>query len=319
MPLSFPETHAVAQLSQHLYDYLPGSSYGNRAYTFADAAAEVGVTSFWAGGSKLPAITTLLELTLDRSPRSFCPLVEAIVRGGLKYRALKGNPLTQEDVAELNRLVQAAGHKIPSLWDPMFAATLPRRTQVEPEPQEPQRPDPVPPVDSQAAIRSAELERLLAWFMALNALEDRQRAGRELEKLLHELFSLFGLDPRGAFMIVGEQLDGSIVLDSDSFLVEAKWEQGHVELAPLLTFREKVAGKSAMTYGIFLSVNGYTAGAREGITHGRQPNFFMLDGRHLYAVLNDEVDLVLLLRALRRELADRGRPYVPLPELRPVT
>jgi hypothetical protein len=62
-------------------------------------------------------------------------------------------------------------------------------------------------------------------------------------------------------------------------------------------------------------MNGYTDGARDGITRGKQPNFLMLDGRHLYAVLNREIDLLRLLRDLRRELADKGRPYVPLPEL----
>ncbi|MEX1171257.1 MAG: hypothetical protein WEG56_01475, partial [Chloroflexota bacterium] len=166
-----------------------------------------------------------------------------------------------------------------------------------------------------SGLRAKGLDELLGRFIALNALSDRQQAGRELEKLLHDLFAQFELDPRGAFVVTGEQLDGSIVFDSNSYLLEAKWEQGQVELAPLLTFREKVAGKSSMTYGIFLSVNGYTTGARDGLTRGRQPNFFMLDGRHLYATLNREVDLVWLLRALRRELADKGRPYVPLPDL----
>jgi hypothetical protein len=65
MSLTFVETQAVAELARHLYNYLPGSSYG-RAYTFADAAQEARVPQFWQGGSKEPAIATLLELTLDR-------------------------------------------------------------------------------------------------------------------------------------------------------------------------------------------------------------------------------------------------------------
>ena len=311
MSLTFPETQAVAELARHLYDYLPGSSYGNRAYTFADAAQEARVPQFWQGGSKEPAIATLLELTLDRQRGSFCPLIEAIVRAGLKYRARKGNPMTRQDLAELNRLVLAFAFKISSLWDPAFAATLPDATPAPPVAEA----QPPPGEPSITGTLAKSLEELLSRFLILHGMADRQRAGRELERLLHDLFDAFELKPRGAFVVVGEQIDGSIVFDGNSYLVEAKWEEGQVGLAPLMTFREKVSGKSSMTYGIFLSMNGYTDGARDGITRGKQPNFLMLDGRHLYAVLNSEIDLLKLLRDLRRELADRGRPYVPLPDV----
>jgi Restriction endonuclease len=311
MSLTFPETQAVAELARHLYHYLPGSSYDNRAYTFADAAQEARVPQFWQGGSKEPAIATLLELTLDRQRGSFCPLIEAIVRAGLKYRSRKGNPLTRQDLAELNRLVLAFAFKIPSLWDPAFAATLRDATPAPPVAEAPSHPG----KPSITATLAKSLGELLSRFLVLHGMADRQRAGRELERLLHDLFDAFELKPRGAFVVVGEQIDGSIVFDGNSYLVEAKWEEGQVGLAPLMTFREKVSGKSSMTYGIFLSMNGYTDGARDGITRGKQPNFLMLDGRHLYAVLNREVDLVKLLRDLRRELADKGRPYVPLPDV----
>lgn len=311
MSLTFVETQAVAELARHLYDYLPGSSYGNRAYTFADAAQEARVPQFWQGGSKEPAIATLLELTLDRERGSFCPLIEAIVRGGLKYRARKGNPMTRQDLAELNRLIVAFSFKIASLWDPAFAAGLPDAAPTSPVVEA----SPRPGEPSATAILAKSVEELLERFLILNGMADRQRAGRELERLLHDLFAAFELDPRGAFVVVGEQIDGSILFDGSSYLVEAKWEDGQVGLAPLMTFREKVSGKSSMTYGIFLSMNGYTDGARDGITRGKQPNFLMLDGRHLYAVLNREINLLKLLRDLRRELADKGRPYVPLPEL----
>jgi hypothetical protein len=311
MPLTFAETQGVAALARHLYDYLPGSSYGDRAYSFANAAHDARVPQFWQGGSKEPAIASLLELTLERQRSSFCPLIETIVRAGLKYRARKGIPMTRGDLVELNRLVATIGFKIPSLWDSNFAATLPDVKQSPPV----VSPSSDVAANTDHAIFARGLGELMARFLTLNAMADRQRAGRELEALLHDLFAAFGLEPRGAFVVVGEQIDGSIVLDGNSYLVEAKWEEGQVGLAPLMTFREKVSGKSSMTYGVFLSMNGYSDGARDGITRGKQPNFLMLDGRHLYAVLNDEIDLLKLFRSLRRELADKGRPYVPLPEL----
>jgi hypothetical protein len=43
------------------------------------------------------------------------------------------------------------------------------------------------------------------------------------EGFLNELFAGFGLAPRGAFRLVGEQIDGSFRLHGQTYLVEAKW------------------------------------------------------------------------------------------------
>jgi len=313
MPLSLAQTHAVSALARHLYPYLPGSSAWRGTYTFASAAAENRVGQFWTGGSKLPALTSLLELTLANRGSAFCPLVETIVREGLKYRAKSDTPMSKADLVELNGLVAAVGFKIPSLLDAGFAASLP-----EP-PSAPIR-EPLGVAESSAATnatarRAHVVEGLLARFLELHDWADRQSAGRELEHLLKALFDEFELRPRGSFVVPGEQIDGSIVLDGASYLVEAKWEAAPVRLEPLLVFREKVAAKSSVTRGIFVSINGYDSGARAGITAGKQPNFLMLDGMHLYAVLSGTRDLPALLRAQLRELADKGRPFVPLPEL----
>lgn len=42
MTLSLAQTQAIAELAQHLYDYLPGSTAWKGTYAFADAAAECG-------------------------------------------------------------------------------------------------------------------------------------------------------------------------------------------------------------------------------------------------------------------------------------
>lgn len=62
--------------------------------------------ALWPGGSKLPALTNLLEQTLTTSPRAFCPLVERIVANGIKYRSKKERPLTRSEVEALNELVK---------------------------------------------------------------------------------------------------------------------------------------------------------------------------------------------------------------------
>ena len=96
------------------------------------------------GGSKLPAITTLLESTLETRRDLFCNLISEIVRKGLIYRNNKGN---------------------------------------------------------------TDLDKLKDALVKLNDLKPTPR-GFAFEKFLQELFSLFGLAPRGSFRLVGGQIVG---------------------------------------------------------------------------------------------------------------
>ena len=132
-----------------------------------------------------------------------------------------------------------------------------------------------------------------------------------MEDLLTRLFMLFDLEPSGPFHVVGAQIDGSFDLDREVYLLEAKWTVTKVNEAALLVLRGKVEGKSQFTRGLFLSINGYTPDAVEAITRGKSPNFMMVDGSHLYRVLEGHMRLDALLRRLVRHLAETGAPYLP--------
>jgi len=317
MTISLAETQALTELSEHLYDYLPGSSAWKGTYTFADAANEAGVAGLWRGGSKLPAITELLEQTLVQRREAFCRLVEVIVRRGISYRTRKGNPLSRQDAERLNALVLRVGFKIPALWDPAFLSSLPDAPAVGQEPVRSVVPEEqTPQVDAVRRERRRALDGLRGRLLELRTLSDRQEAGRALEALLNELFSLGELQPSPAFRVVGEQIDGSFVLDSEVYLLEAKWTREAVPEAELLVFRGKIEGKSRITRGLFLSANGFSAEAVSSITKGKQPTFVMMDGADLYRVLEGHLEIGELLRKKVRRLAERGEPYVPVAELR---
>ncbi|MFH1893813.1 MAG: hypothetical protein ABIK83_14165 [Candidatus Zixiibacteriota bacterium] len=307
---SLKDTTNLARLAEHLYDYLPGSSAWGGVFTFQHAAGEAGVPEFWMGGSKLPALTGLLDQTYRSRRRRFCPLILVIVREGIKYRAKKSNPMTQADLDTLNGIIKALGFKIADLWDPGFRESL-----VETEkPETDAAPEPTSQPDEAAARRTERLAELRGRFLELQGISDRQAAGRMLEPVLTELFEEYGLEPRGGFRITGEQIDGSFLLHKEVYLVEAKWT-GRVPEAELLVFRGKVQGKATFTRGLFLSVNGYSGEALESITRGKQPNFVMMDGAHLFRVLSGDIGLDDLLDRLVRILAEEGRPYLPVSEL----
>lgn len=127
MSLSLGESQAINEIARILYDFLPGKPhpYADSAISFLGVAHHVGAADFWVGGSKLPAITTLLERTLSARRSKFCPLVVEIVRKGITYRSKKGKPITREEIQHLNKLITRVHFKIPELWDPIFLDSLP--------------------------------------------------------------------------------------------------------------------------------------------------------------------------------------------------
>lgn len=310
--LSPAQVSLVSQLAHHLYNYLPGSSAWG-TYTFESATLAVGVGEFWPGGSKHPAITSLLERTLDERQHLFVRLIETVVTAGLKNRQAKGPPLTRDDVQFVIKKLRELGSPYSGLSNDAFLDSLPTnaRNHTDVPPTQAENPTPTHP----AAERESQLSRLKADFLDLQSMADRQAAGRRFEHLLSSLFSLWDLEPAAAFRVVGEQIDGAFALDGSYYLLEAKWLTPPVDEAELLVFRGKIEGKSTFTRGLFVSVNGYTAHAVAAITKGKQPNFVMMDGAHLFRVLDGTIEFDQLLRMLVRRLAERGEPYVTVSTL----
>jgi hypothetical protein len=81
-------------------------------------------------------------------------------------------------------------------------------------------------------------------------------------------------------------------LDGDIYLLEAKWEKGALPEADLLVFRGKIEGKSTFTRGLFIALNDVTTQARDAITRGKAPSFFIMNGHDLIMVLCGAMILV---------------------------
>jgi hypothetical protein len=304
MSSSLLESKAATDLARLFYDFLPGS--GGRSWrghvTFETVATQVGVGEFWSGGSKEPALARLLEQTLKHRRNRFEPLVLAIVSEGIKYRRSKKSEVREAEIRAVNRVIKDIGYKFADLWDPSFLASLEMDSVTPPE-------QPVTTVDYEPTplgVIQSELPVLRAEFYRLASISDRQAAGLALEKLLNRLFHIFDLNPREAFKLTGEQIDGTFVLDHETYLLEAKWEARPVNEAALLTFRGKIEGKSGFTRGLFLSINGFTTEALASITRGKQPTFVLADGADLSPVFEQAIRFDDLLRHKVRNLAETG-------------
>jgi hypothetical protein len=307
--LTVREFQATAAIASLLSDFLPGS--GNRQWkghvSFQTITEKLGLADFWIGGSKIPAITNLLQRTLEQRRDRFEALILEVVRSGVVYRQKKTDPISPDELKRLNALLLEVQFKFPELWDSELEVDVHDRSA--------QKFERVVKDESLATTGETEkttiLRKLRDDFFIFWQETDRQKAGFKLEVILNELLRANGIKARKPFTVVGEQIDGSFELDAEIYLVEAKWEKNPLPEAPLMVFREKVLGKSTFTRGVFVAVNGISDTAKDAITRGKQPNFFVIDGHDLMMILSDEIDLKTFLRQRFRLLAEEGAVSVP--------
>lgn len=150
-----------------------------------------------------------------------------------------------------------------------------------------------------------KLAEYKARYEALLAMAEPQARGLALEPLLRDLFALFDLDPRGSFVLSGEQIDGSFSLGETNFLLEAKWTKEPIERKELDAFKAKVERKIENTLGLFVAINGFQEHAVED--HSTGALMLLMTGADLYMVLDGRIDLKVLLRRKYRHASDTGK------------
>lgn len=303
MDLSLSESQAINEIASFLYNFLPGKPhpYADQRISFQGIGNEMSLSMFWQDGSKLPAITNLLENTLDHRRGSFCDLILEIVKKGLKYRNSKGTPITREDILFLNELIKKVEFKIPELWDTSFLNSLPsdeKETKKEKQQLDPEILE--------------KLKTKLYDFAYIN----EQKRGFEFEKFLKELFNAFGLKPRGSFRLTGEQIDGSLQLEGYTYLIEAKWQNKPTPKADLQIFRGKVEGKATWSRGLFISYNGYSKDGLEAFSKVGATNIICIDGQDLYFILDGKISLNEAIELKARWAAETGEAFKDIYGLR---
>ena len=301
MTISLTESQAINSMASLLYAYLPGTPhpYADPSVSFAGIASDLGLADFWRGGSKQPAVTMLLSLTLERKRDKFCPLLISIVQRGMIYRSGKSEPITRESIEELNGLIEKVNFKIPELWDPKFRNSLPSSSKQ--------------PSDNDAP-EAKTLQQLAGELITIGQLSEQKR-GLVFEKYLKAVFAAFGLDPRSSFRLVGEQIDGSFQLDGETYLVEAKWHNHPTPQSDLLVLQGRVEARSQWGRGLFVSYTGFSADGLDAFSRGRSTRLVGLSGQDLHFILGGKVRLDKAIRTKVRLAAETGRFYTSVYEM----
>jgi predicted protein tyrosine phosphatase len=142
-----------------------------------------------------------------------------------------------------------------------------------------------------------------------------QKRGYAFEALLCDLFNIFGFEAREPFRLRGEQIDGSFLLQGETYLVEAKWQDAQTGVADLHTFHGKLEQKAAWTRGLFVSHSGFT---EDGLAaFGRGKRVVCMDGLDLFETLNRELPLNGVLERKVRRAAETGMPFARVRDLFP--
>ncbi len=153
------------------------------------------------------------------------------------------------------------------------------------------------------------LNSLSQKLLGLTSLAPHPR-GYAFEKFLQELFAAFHMSPKRPFRVVGEQIDGSLDLDRETYLIEAKWQNAPIDAKELYAFHMKISGKAAWTRGLFVSYTGFSRDSFAAYSKGHPANFIILDGLDLHVILAGEngrfLDLPTCLREKIRCLAETG-------------
>ncbi|HVV12472.1 hypothetical protein [Amycolatopsis sp.] len=165
--------------------------------------------------------------------------------------------------------------------------------------------------DQAAAIRkfSDEIAKLKDRFLALQQEADKHKRGYALESLLADLFLLYDLEPRLAYSLDLEQIDGSFSFDTDDYIIEARWREALADRGDGDIFKAKVLSKGKNAMGLFVSIKGYTVNFIKRFEESTP--FITMDGSDLYMVLDGRIRLDDLLRAKKRHANDTGSCHLP--------
>lgn len=152
-------------------------------------------------------------------------------------------------------------------------------------------------------------------FSAMHGMDDAAQArGYAFERFLKKWFDAWGLDARGSFKLVGEQIDGSFLHRGSVYLIEAKWRNAQTDASSLRAFQEKVGDRLEGSRGLFIAYSGFTV---EGLQAFNARRVVMMDGMDVYEALRRRIALEDIIAAKLRIAVEERRPFVQVRELFP--
>lgn len=166
--------------------------------------------------------------------------------------------------------------------------------------------------------RKARRDKVKSDLYGLFGVQDPHKRGRDLEKVLNELFACHNIHVSEPFTVKGkcgegvtEQIDGLVELDGHLYLVEMKWWNSPLGAADVAPHLVRVFNRGGQVRGIFISYTDFTAPAidtcRSALSRGAVVVLATLN--EVVTLMEREGDLQgWLKRKIRAALVDK-EPY----------
>ncbi|MEU3375479.1 restriction endonuclease [Streptomyces sp. NPDC006660] len=156
-------------------------------------------------------------------------------------------------------------------------------------------------------------EDLKQRFLVMHAAADKHQRGRDFEGFINALFALYDLEPRAAYILEHEQIDGAFSFDTDHYVLEAKWWAERIGRRELDVFKTNIERKGKNTLGLYVSMSGFTSDALA--VYSLSTPFITMDGGDFMAVLDQRIRLEELLAAKRKHASQTGHCHLPVSKI----
>ncbi len=121
-------------------------------------------------------------------------------------------------------------------------------------------------------------------FEEAKQLDPRAR-GKAFEKVLGHMLESEKIRHVLAYRPTGEEIDGAFWWNDHTFLLEAKWHKDPLPASSIYNFKGKVDGKFSGTYGIFISMSGYSPECVDALMRGKALNILLFDESDIAAII----------------------------------
>jgi len=163
-------------------------------------------------------------------------------------------------------------------------------------------------ISAEKEIYKNKLMNIKERFLILNASEDKQKRGYELETLFFDLLELEEFEFHRPYKSAGEQIDGHFRYEKFDYIVEIKWTEAFTRQSDLSIFDGKIKGKGQSTRGFFVSINGFDTNAVSKFSND-SPKIMFMDGQELFTLLEERTTFYDLMKLKADAFARKGDIY----------
>jgi len=165
--------------------------------------------------------------------------------------------------------------------------------------------------ERQVEVRRSEtdLQTLNSRLAELAKIIGTQRAGYDFQKWFFDLLDFSEIVNRRPYWHDGRQIDGSLTVNSTTYLVELKFTTKQADAPDVDTFLSKVNNKADNTMGVMVSMSGYSSVAKNTASKPKTP-LLLLDHSHIYLTLSGIMSLADVIDRIRRHSSQTSEAYL---------